>query len=84
MLPQEIVRKKRDGGTLDTQDIEQFVRGISDGSITEGQISALAMAVFFQGMSPEEIVALTLSMRDSGTVLTWPDMDGPVLDKHST
>ncbi|MEL6746124.1 MAG: thymidine phosphorylase, partial [Pseudomonadota bacterium] len=41
-------------------------------------------AVFFQGMSPEEIVALTLSMRDSGTVLTWPDMDGPVLDKHST
>ncbi|MEM9676997.1 MAG: thymidine phosphorylase [Pseudomonadota bacterium] len=84
MLPQEIVRKKRDGGTLDTQDIEQFVRGISDGSITEGQISALAMAVFFQGMSPEEIVALTLSMRDSGTVLTWPDLDGPVLDKHST
>src|SRR5688572_4438036 len=42
------------------------------------------MAVFFRGMSMDERVALTLAMRDSGDVLTWPDAGGPVLDKHST
>jgi len=83
-LPQEIIRTKRDGGRLSDSEIAQFVTGISDGSISEGQVSALAMAVFFKGMEPEEIVALTLAMRDSGTVLDWPELDGPVLDKHST
>ncbi|MEL6947159.1 MAG: thymidine phosphorylase, partial [Pseudomonadota bacterium] len=84
LLPQEIIRKKRDGGALSADAIAGFVEGITDGSITEGQVSALAMAVYFQGMNPDEIVALTLAMRDSGTVLTWPELDGPVLDKHST
>ena len=84
MLPQEIIRKKRDGGTLTAEEIAFFVRGITDGSVTEGQISALAMAVFFRGMEQDERVALTLSMRDSGTVLDWSDLDGPVVDKHST
>ncbi|WP_319530567.1 thymidine phosphorylase [uncultured Cohaesibacter sp.] len=84
MLPQEIIRKKRDGGTLSAEEIQFFVKGITDGSVTEGQISALAMAVFFRGMEFEERVALTLAMRDSGTVLDWSDLDGPVIDKHST
>ena len=47
-------------------------------------IAAFAMAVFFRGMNHEEAVALTLAMRDSGNVLDWSDLSGPVLDKHST
>jgi thymidine phosphorylase len=84
MLPQEIIAAKRDGQALTEADIKAFVAGITDGSITEGQIGALAMAVFFQGMERAEAVTLTKAMRDSGDVLEWPDMPGPVLDKHST
>lgn len=84
MLPQEIIRKKRDGGTLSAEEIQFFVDGITSGAVTEGQISALAMAVFFRGMELDERVALTLAMRDSGSVLDWSELDGPVVDKHST
>lgn len=86
MLPQEIIRIKRDGGLLTAGDIADFVGGITSGDITEGQAAAFAMAVFFNGMNLEECVALTVAMRDSGDVLTWGDLDlpGPVLDKHST
>jgi thymidine phosphorylase len=83
-LPQEIIRKKRDGGTLSPEEVAFLIEGLTNGSVTEGQVAAFAMAVFFRGMSMEERVALTLAMRDSGTVLAWPDVDGPVLDKHST
>jgi len=84
VLPQEIIRTKRDGGELDPADIEAFVRGLTDGGVSEGQVAALAMAIFFRGMSRGEAVALTLSMRDSGEVLSWPELDRPVVDKHST
>ncbi len=84
MLPQEVIRKKRDGGPLTREEIAFFVGGISSGSVSEGQISALAMAVFFNGMERDEAVALTLAMRDSGTVLDWSHLPGPVVDKHST
>ncbi|OZB05542.1 MAG: thymidine phosphorylase [Idiomarina sp. 34-48-12] len=85
-LPQEIIRIKRDGGVLSEDQIRFFVNGLTTGSISESQISALAMAIYFQGMTADERVALTLAMRDSGTVLDWRAMalDGPVLDKHST
>ncbi|MDW5416275.1 thymidine phosphorylase [Iodobacter sp. CM08] len=85
-LPQEIIRKKRNGDVLSGDEIRFFVRGISDQSISEGQIAALAMAVYFKGMTLDERVALTLAMRDSGQVLDWRSLDlpGPVLDKHST
>lgn len=85
-LPQEIVRKKRDGGILSAEEIQFFVRGIPDGSTTEGQIAALAMAVYFNDMSMDERVAFTLAMRDSGLVMEWKSLDlpGPVVDKHST
>ena len=85
MLPQEIVRHKRDGRTLTDQEIAYFVAGLTDSSITEGQAAAFAMAVFFRGMTRAELVALTLAMRDSGTVLDWSDADlpGPAIDKHS-
>lgn len=84
LLPQEIIRKKRDGAELGDEEIEFFVQGITSGDITEGQVAALAMAVYFNGMGRSEAVALTTAMRDSGTVLDWSDLNGPVLDKHST
>lgn len=84
MLPQEIIRIKRDGRTLSDNEIRAFVKGLTNGGFTEGQIAAFAMAVFLNGMNREEAVALTLAMRDSGDVLEWAGLDGPVSDKHST
>ncbi|MBT8063551.1 MAG: thymidine phosphorylase, partial [Xanthomonadales bacterium] len=83
-LAEEIILKKRDGGTLEAGDIRAFVRGITSGDVSDAQIAAFAMATWFRGMSIEEQMALTLAMRDSGDVMAWPDLDGPVLDKHST
>jgi thymidine phosphorylase len=83
-LPQEIIRKKRNKQVLTTDEIQWFVRGIRDETVSEGQIGAFAMAVFFNGMTIEERIALTLAMRDSGRVLNWQDLDGPIVDKHST
>ena len=51
MLPQEIIRKKRDGGELSAEEIAFIVRGIHDGRLSEGQVAAFAMAVFFRGMT---------------------------------
>ncbi|MBZ9653845.1 thymidine phosphorylase [Phyllobacterium lublinensis] len=84
MLPQEIIRRKRDGQTLDAADITAFVNAMSSGAITDGQIAAFAMAVYFNGMKRDEAVALTLAMRDSGDILDWSDLPGPAVDKHST
>ena len=85
-LPQEIIRKKRDGLALDAADIAAFVRGVAADVVSEGQIAAFTMATFLNGMSRAEAVALTLAMRDSGTVLNWKSLSlpGPVVDKHST
>ena len=84
MLPQEIIRKKRDGKHLSHDEIAFFAAGIASGAVSEGQVAAFAMAVFFNGMNRDEAVALTLAMRDSGDVLDWSDLPGPVADKHST
>ncbi|MCC0025854.1 MAG: thymidine phosphorylase [Zhengella sp.] len=84
MLTREIIRKKRDGGRLPADEIRHLVAGMTSGAVSEGQVAAFAMAVFFRGLEPEEGVALTLAMRDSGTVLDWSDLPGPVTDKHST
>ncbi|MFD0937840.1 thymidine phosphorylase, partial [Methylobacterium trifolii] len=82
-LPQETIRRKRDGGVLDADEIAAFVEGLTDGRVGEGQAAAFAMAVFLRGLSVPERVALTRAMTGSGTVLDW-DLPGPVLDKHST
>jgi thymidine phosphorylase len=86
MLPQEIIRKKRDGATLSQEEIAAFIRGLVSGAVTEGQAAAFAMATFFNGMMKSESVALTVAMRDSGDVLDWSGerLNGPALDKHST
>jgi thymidine phosphorylase len=84
MLPQEVIRRKREGKALAADEIASIVRGLIDGTVSEGQAAAFAMAIFFRGMSRAEAVALTEAMRDSGAVLDWSHLAGPVLDKHST
>ncbi len=84
ILPQEIIRKKRDGGALTSEEIEAFVAGLTDGTISEGQVAALAMAVFFRGLERDECVSLTRAMTESGRRLDWSELGRPVLDKHST
>jgi thymidine phosphorylase len=84
MLPQEIIRKKRDRRPLEPGEIADFVQGVVSNAVSEGQVAALAMAILLNGMSRDEAVALTLAMRDSGEVLDWSDLPGPVTDKHST
>ncbi|MCQ1851856.1 thymidine phosphorylase [Neorhizobium galegae] len=84
MIPQEIIRRKRDGKVLTGDEIAAFIAALTKEEISEGQAAAFAMAVFFRGMSRDETVALTLAMRDSGTVLNWDALDRPVADKHST
>jgi thymidine phosphorylase len=83
-LPQEVIVKKRNGDTLSADEIAAFIAGFAQGTVSHAQAAAFAMAVYFQDMSMPERVALTLAMRDSGTVLDWSDLDGPVADKHST
>lgn len=84
MLAQEIIRAKRDGQALNEAQINHFVRGLVDNSWSEGQVAALGMAVFLKGMGRDEAVLLTRAMMNSGRVMRWPDMPGPVLDKHSS
>ncbi|CAN7597254.1 thymidine phosphorylase [Neorhizobium tomejilense] len=84
MIPQEIIRRKRDGKVLAGEEIAAFIAALTREEISEGQAAAFAMAVFFRGMSRDETVALTLAMRDSGTVLNWDGLGRPVADKHST
>jgi len=86
ILPQEIIRAKRDGRDLTGAEIGAFIAGLTSGAVTEGQAAAFAMAVFFNGMTLDERVALTRAMTLSGETLDWraPDLPGPVLDKHST
>ena len=91
MLAQEIIRHKRDGLALDRAQIDAFVGGLVDlsqgpASWSESQVAAMAMAMFLNGMSGTETVALTHAMTHSGEVLDWSsaNLPGPILDKHST
>ncbi len=84
MFPQEIIRKKRSHQNLSKEEIDFFIKGVTDGTIMDAQAAALTMAVFLNGLNTEETVALTLAMRDSGDVLDWSDLNGPVVDKHSS
>jgi thymidine phosphorylase len=86
MLAAELIRRKRDGGELTAEEVSELVAGIADGSVSDAQVGALAMAIFLQGMTGGERVALTGAMTRSGDVLQWGDagLSGPVLDKHST
>ncbi len=84
MLPQEIIRLKRAGQTLSREQIAEFIAGVTDGTIVDAQIAAFTMAAFLNGLNLEETTALTENMRDSGDVLSWKNLNGPVVDKHSS
>ncbi len=86
MLAQEIIRIKRDGGELSPEHIKEFVSGIPNGEVSEGQVAAFTMAVLLKGMNLAERTALTKAMTHSGRVIDWSEagLDGPILDKHST
>ena len=85
-LPQELIRKKRDGLVLSDAEIVFMVQGITSGQLSDAQLGAFAMAVFQRGMTMPERITLTQQMMCSGKVLNWQNMDlnGPVVDKHST
>ncbi len=86
MLPQEIIRKKRDGQKLSSEEIAEFIKGVPSKTVSEGQVAAFCMAVLLRKMDMEERVALTSAMAHSGAVMDWSkeNFSGPVLDKHST
>ncbi len=84
MFPQEIIRKKRNGQKLSSDEISFFIKGVTDGSIADSQTAALTMAIFLNGLDEKETISLTLSMRDSGDVLDWSGLNGPAVDKHSS
>ncbi len=84
ILPQEIIRIKRNGNELGEQAINGFVNGLVDGKFSDSQVGAMAMAIFQHGMSVDEKVFFTKAMMNSGDVLSWQDFDGPIVDKHST
>jgi thymidine phosphorylase len=86
VLIAELIRRKRDGGELTAEEIEFLVEGITDGSVSDAQVGALAMAILLRGMTADERIALTGAKTRSGDVLDWSDADlpGPALDKHST
>jgi len=84
IIPQEIIRVKRNGQALDEQAINGFVSGLVDGNFSDSQVGAMAMAIFQNGMSDNEKIHFTKAMMHSGDVLSWEGFDGPIVDKHST
>ncbi|MBR6022294.1 MAG: thymidine phosphorylase, partial [Kiritimatiellae bacterium] len=84
MVPQWIIEKKRDGQALSADEIAEFIRLYTDGTIPDYQMAAMAMAIYFRGMSPEEVAALTDAMMHSGDVVDTSSIALPKVDKHST
>jgi thymidine phosphorylase len=82
VLAAELIRRKREGGELTAEEIEFLVAGITDGSVSDAQVGALAMAIVWRGMTGAERIALTGAMTRSGDVLEWEG--DRILDKHST
>ncbi|MRU16266.1 thymidine phosphorylase [Roseovarius sp. A21] len=83
MDARQIIAKARDGQPLGHDALNWMAQGLADHRVSDAQAAAFAMAVLLKGLSAEDRTALTLAMRDSGKVLSWPT-DRPVIDKHST
>lgn len=84
MFPQHLIAKKRDGHPLNREEISGFVRGATDGSWADYQLSALLMAIYLRGMNAEETAALTEAMMRSGKIADLSRVRLPKADKHST
>jgi pyrimidine-nucleoside phosphorylase len=84
MLPASLIAAKRDHRELSDEEIAFFIQGFSTGTIPDYQMSAMAMAIYLNGMTPREIATLTSEMLRSGTQLAWPKDGIPRVDKHST
>lgn len=80
----DIIEKKRDGKSLNKEEIDFFIKGYNNGDIPDYQASSLAMAIFFQDMNEEERAHLTMAMVNSGDVIDLSDIEGIKVDKHST
>lgn len=80
----DLIEKKKSGKELSTEEIRFMIEGFTDDSIPDYQMSAMTMAICFQGMNERETVDLTLAMRDSGDVLDLSKISGIKVDKHST
>ncbi len=80
----ELIEKKRDRGSLSSDEIEWLIRSFTDGSVTDYQMAAMAMAVFFNGLDADELTNWTAAMLHSGQVLDCSDIPAPKVDKHST
>jgi len=84
MLMAQLIARKRDGGALSPDEWRGIVAGVTDGTVTDHHAAALLMAVFFRGLTPEELDVLTDAMRDSGGRLAFGDGVPARVDKHST
>jgi pyrimidine-nucleoside phosphorylase len=84
MIPQWLIEKKRDGMELSEAEIQAFLEGFTQGRIPDYQMAAMAMAIYFKGMTPAEISALTRTMLESGDTLDLAGLTSPRIDKHST
>ena len=84
LFPQHVIARKRDGNALTRDEIAAFVRGATDGSWADYQLSALLMAIFLRGMTAAETADLTDAMMRSGTVVDLSAIKRPKVDKHST
>lgn len=80
----DIIIKKRDGGKLTKEEISFFVKGVTDGSLPDYQISSLLMAILLRGMDAEETACLTMEMAHSGGMFDLSSVEGFKVDKHST
>lgn len=80
----DLIQKKKQGNALTKEEIQFMIDGYTKGEIPDYQMSAMMMAICFQGMTDQETLELTLAMRDSGDVLSLDGIDGVKVDKHST